>query len=227
MTDDARPSFGTGPLARAAALVYTLLVVEALLALAVAPGLVVLVLLDRGPSNVVLFAACALPVGPAVSAAVYALRRSRLDLTDLHPAAAFGRGYRLNAGPSLRIWAPVLAVLTLVATSLANRSAAGVPGWWLVMLVVLAAALMLAAANALVIASLFVFRTVDVARLAVYFLMRRPGVALGNAGLLLAAGAVTLLLSEAVALLFAAVFAAGLLAVGRPMIAEIEERFVA
>jgi hypothetical protein len=219
--------FGAGPLARAAAAAYTLLVVEVLLALTAAPGLAVLVLLDRDASNIVVFAACAVPIGPALSAAVYALHRRRLDLTDLHPAAAFWRGYRLNAGPVLRIWIPMLAALAVIAVNLAYRSAAGVPVWWSVLLGGVAAVLAVAAANALVIASLFVFRTVDVARLAVYFLVRRPGVALGNAGLALLAGAVTVLTSEAVAMLLASVLAGGLLAVGRPMITDVERNFVA
>src|SRR4051812_29804719 len=60
--------FGVGPLARAAAFVHTLLVVELLLLATTVPGLVPLVLLDRDASNVPLAAACALPLGPAVSA---------------------------------------------------------------------------------------------------------------------------------------------------------------
>src|SRR5205085_1596571 len=107
------------------------------------------------------------------------------------------------------------------------RAAAGVPGWWSAMLIGIAVVLAVAAANALVVTSLFVFRTVDVARLAVYFLVRRPGVALGNAGVVLLAGAVTVVASEAVAMLLAAVFAAGLLAAGRPMIADVKKNFVA
>ena len=51
-----------------------------------APGLVVLLLLDRDGSNVPLFAVCAVPLGPAVSAAVYALHRRHSDLADLRTA---------------------------------------------------------------------------------------------------------------------------------------------
>src|SRR5258705_8120945 len=46
-----------GPLARAAAVVYTLPVVELLLLLTTAPGLILLILLDRDASNVPLAAA--------------------------------------------------------------------------------------------------------------------------------------------------------------------------
>ncbi|MET7423527.1 hypothetical protein [Dactylosporangium sp. NPDC005555] len=219
--------FGTGPLSRVAARTYTLLVVEALFAAATAPGLALLVVLGRDAGDIPLAAVAALPVGPALSAALFALHRQPADLTDLHPAAAFLRGYRLNALGALRIWAPLLAVLTVVAVVLAHRSAAGVPAWWLALLVALAAAATLVAVTALVIVSLFVFRPGDVLRLAVHFLAGRPVTALGVAGLLLAAAAVTLLLSEAVLLLLAAGYAAALLTVTRPMIAGIRERFVA
>src|SRR5262245_8948728 len=94
--------FGAGPLSRFAALVYVLLTVEGLILLTTLPGVVALVLLDRDASNIPLVAACVLPLGPALTAAVYALDRRSGDITDLHPAAAFWRGYRMNAGEVLR-----------------------------------------------------------------------------------------------------------------------------
>jgi uncharacterized membrane protein YesL len=219
--------FGTGPVSRVAARTYTLLAVELLFVVTTVPGLVLLVLLDRDASNLPLAAVAALPLGPALSAALYALHRQPADLTDLRPAAAFWRGYRLNALAALRIWAPLAAVLGVVGVSLTHPAEAGVPTWWSALLVVLAAAATLVAVTALVIVSLFEFRPVDVLRLAAHFLAGRPAVALGTAGLLLAAGAVTLLTSEAVLLLFGSAFAAALLVVSRPVIAGITERFLA
>jgi hypothetical protein len=101
--------FGEGPLSRAVAWVYTLLIVEALFVLTTVAGLIPLMLLDRDASNGPLAAACALPLGPALSAALYAVARRRLDLTDLKPATAFWRGYRLNVGGVLRMWCPWLS----------------------------------------------------------------------------------------------------------------------
>ncbi len=229
MTDGAgaRRRFGTGPVSRVAARAYTLLAVEALLVVTTAPGLILLVLLDRDASNIPLAAVSALPLGPALSAALYTLHRQPADLTDLRPAATFWRGYRLNARAALRIWVPLLAVLGVIAVSLAHRAAAGVPAWWSALLVALAAAAVLVGVTALVIVSLFEFRTGDVLRLAAHFLAGRPAVLLGTAGLLLAAAGVTLLASEAVLLLLASVFAAALLTVSRPVIAGVKERFVA
>lgn len=219
--------FGQGPLSRAAALIYTLLVVELLFLVATVPGLVLLVLLDRDASNVPLAAACALPIGPALSAAVYALRHRRRELTDLTPAAAFWRGYRMNLPGVLKIWLPWSAWMTIVAVSLAYLPAGLVPRWWAPALVVVAGAAALWLANALVITSLYAFRARDVARLAGYFLLRTPGVTVGNAGLLILAAAVTALASEAVLTLLGALFAAALLRTSRPMHPEIEDRFIA
>ncbi|MFG1946954.1 hypothetical protein [Nonomuraea sp. NPDC048826] len=218
--------FGAGPLSRAAALIYTVLVVELLTVAACAPGLAGLVLLDRDASNLPLYALCALPAGPALSAALYTLHHRRLDLADLSPGAAFLRGYRANAFDVLKIWAPWLAGMTVVGVNLAHFHAAGVPGWWAALLVAVAVAGALWAAGALVIASLFRFRAVDVARLASYFLIRRPAATLGNASLLVVAGGLTLAASELAPLALAFAFAAGLLRNSRPMIAEIRERFV-
>ncbi|MGP3918050.1 DUF624 domain-containing protein [Nonomuraea sp. 10N515B] len=217
--------FGEGPLSRAAALIYTLLVVEGMFLLAAAPGLLALPLLGQDGSNVPLAALCALPLGPALSAALYAVRHRSRDLTDLHPAAAFWRGYKANVRGVLKIWVPWLAVLAIIGTNFANFAAAGVPGWWAVLLVLVAVAAMLWAANALVITSLFAFRAVDVARLAAYFLLRFPKATLGNVSLLVVAAGVTVIATELAAAVLASAFAAALLWNSRTMIAEVQEEF--
>jgi uncharacterized protein YjeT (DUF2065 family) len=217
-TDTGR-RFGTGPLARFAALVHTLLVVEVLVLLTGAAGIVPLVLLDRDASNIPLVAMCAIPAGPALSAALYALRRRSSDLTDLEPARAFLRGYRMNAAGVLKLWVPWLAWEAVLGLDLAS-------GRWTIPVTVVALAAALWQANALVIASLFAFRTRDTARLAAYFLVRTPEVTLGNAGLVALAAGVVLLWSEAVLALVAVVFVAALLRTTRPLRAGIEERFI-
>lgn len=222
-----RRDFGEGPLSRAVALVYGLLVVEILFLVTTLPGLVPLLLLDRDASNLPLGAACLIPVGPALSAAVYAVYRRRGDLTDLRPAAAFLRGYRLNVGGALRIWVPALAWLTVIAVGVGQGPAAGVSRGWNPVLIGIAAVLTLWTVNALVITSLFVFRTRDVARLAAYFLVRTPAATFGTVCLLVVAAGLTAVASEAALLLLASVFVLGLVRTSRPMVAVIREDFTA
>jgi uncharacterized membrane protein YesL len=223
----ARRQFGEGPLARVAALVYSLLVVELLLLVAVAPGLVAFLLLGTDTSNIPLAAVCALPFGPAFSAALYALYRRSADLADLRPAALFWRGYRVNFRGALQVWVPWLALVTVVAVNLANLSAAGVPRWWAILLVLVAVAATLWLANALVITSLFAFRATDVARLAAYFVVRNLVTTLANACLVVVAAGVTVLFSEAVLALLGSVFALVLLQGCRSMIRETQAEFTA
>lgn len=227
MSDAARASreFGEGPLSRVTALIYTLLVVEFLLLVTTAPGLVPLILLDPDASNIPLALACALPLGPALSAALYALRHRRPDITELKPAPAFWRGYRMNAAGVLWIWIPGLAWLAIVAVGLTNLSAADVPVWWGVLLAAVGVAAVLWLANALVITSLFAFRARDIARLAGYFLMRTGRVTLGNAGVLIIAAGVMVLSSELVLALLGSVLAMILLRTSRPMIAIVTKEF--
>jgi uncharacterized membrane protein YesL len=219
--------FGQGPLSRLAAWVYTLLIVELLLLATTVPVLVPLFLLGRDPSNLPLVALCLVPVGPALSAVLYALRHRSSDLTDLRPAAAFWRGYRANVVGVLKLWVPLLLWLTIVSVNLANFGAAGLPLWWAILMAVIAVVATLAGLNALVITSLFAFRARDVARLGLYFLVRTKAVALGNACLLLVAAAVTVLFSEVVLMLLGSVFALALLRNARPMILVTEKEFVA
>ena len=219
--------FGVGPLAQVAAAVYCLMTVELLLLVAIAPGLIPLFVLDHDASNAPLAVACLLPVGPALSAALFALRHHRGDLTDLHPAAEFWRGYRLNAGGVLRLWGPWLAGMAVITENLVHLKASGVPGWWGAVLVVIAVASLLWMANALVITSLFSFRAIDVARLAAYFLGRTRGVTLGSLSLLIVAVGIVDLASEAVLAVLGVVFAGALLRTAEPMIRQVKEEFTA
>ncbi|MEU8288927.1 DUF624 domain-containing protein [Micromonospora sp. NPDC048905] len=218
--------FGDGPLSRITSRVYILLVVELLFLLTTLPGLLPMLLLGRDPSNLPLAAVLLVPVGPALSAALYALRHQRSDLTDLRPAAVFWRGYRANLSGVLRVWVPTLLWLTVLAVNLAYRGAVGLPGWWTVPLVLLAVGVTLCAANALVITSLFDFRSRDVLRLAVHFLVRTPGVTVGNALLVAAAAAVTAVFSEAVLAMLGSVAVLALLRVSDPMVRLIQNEFL-
>ncbi|MGW1951363.1 hypothetical protein ACWCPI_01150 [Streptomyces sp. NPDC001920] len=219
--------FGAGALSRAAALIHTLVTVEALLLLAAAPGLVGLFLLGPDPAALPLAAVCLLPLGPALSAALYALHHRSNDLTDLHPARTYARGWRLNALAALKLWTPLLAWLTVIAFTLTHFSATGLPGWWAGALGAIGAGSLLWGAHALVLTSLFTFRARDTARLAAYFLARHLRATLGAASLLLLVAATTALLTEALPALLAAPLLLSLLHSSRPVLAETRKDFTA
>jgi hypothetical protein len=219
--------FGTGALSRASALIHTVLTVEALLLLTASPGLAGLLLIGADPANLPLAALCLLPLGPALSAALYALHHRSRDLTELHPARAFLRGWRLNAVPALKLWTPLLAWLTIVAFTLTHFSATGLPGWWAVLLAVIGAGSLLWGAHALVLTSLFAFRARDTARLAAYFLFRHGRATLAAASLLVLTAALTALLTEALPALLAAPLLLSLLHGSRTVITETQEEFTA
>ncbi|RMI91679.1 hypothetical protein BIU87_01375 [Streptomyces sp. ZS0098] len=220
-------AFGTGPLSRAAALIHTLVTVEALLLLTAAPGLAGLFLLAPEPANLPLAALCLLPLGPSAAAALYALHHRSGDLTELRPARAFLRGWRLGAGPALKLWAPLLAWLTVIAFTLTHFPATGLPGWWASLLAVTGVGGLLWGAHALVLTALFAFRARDTARLAAYFLVKQPRATLGALSLLILTAAGTALLTEALPALLAAPLLLSLLHAGRPVIEETREHFTA
>jgi hypothetical protein len=219
-----RREFGDGPLGRAANAIYWYLVVELLLVLTSLPGLVALALLDRSPGNVPFVVLCLLPLGPAASAGLFALR-DRATTDELTPASSFWRGYRLNWADVLRVWAPALVVLGLLGFSLANLGASGVPTWYAPVLVVIGAGLLLWTVNVLVIVSFFGFRARDSARLAAHYLAARPLVTLGNLSLLVLAGGVIVLTTEVLFGLFAVVWLAFVLRNAGPLLADVEEQF--
>lgn len=221
-----RREFGDGPLGRAANAIYWYLVVELLLVLTSLPGWVALVLLDRSAGNFPFVVLCLLPLGPAASAALFALR-DRAGAEALNPASSFWRGYRLNWADVLRVWTPALVALGVVGFSLANLGATGVPGWYAPVLFVIGAGLLLWTVNVLVIVSFFGFRARDSARLAAYYLAARPLVTLGTLSLLVLAGGVVVLTTEAVFGLLAAVWLGLVLRNARPLLSDVEERFTA
>ncbi|WP_435738535.1 glycosyltransferase [Cellulosimicrobium sp. PMB13] len=188
---------GQGPLGRATVLVYWYVVVTALLALAALPTVVLLLLLDRSASNAPLAALAAVPLGPALSAALHAVR-ARETADEVAPARAFWRGYRGNAVDVLRTWVPALVALAIVGVVLANADAAGVGPVHAGVLVVIAVLVTVWALHAVAITTFFAFRARDVARLAAYYVGRLPLVTLGVLSLLVAAGGVAWFATDAV-----------------------------
>lgn len=227
MTATVSHAFGQERMAKLAAAVYQTVVIELMLVLTAGPGLAVLVLLDHDAANLPLAAACAIPAGPALSAAVYALWHRDTDLTDLHPAREFLRGYRANAWSAMRVWLPWLAGMTVVTLSLTHLRLASIPRWWAWLLVLVAVAGTLWMLDALVITSLFAFRGVDVARLAAYFLFRTPRVTLAHVCLVVVVVGVTMFATEGGLLLLGSVLTLLVLIIARPMIDRVHQEFVA
>jgi hypothetical protein len=215
---------GHGPLGRLTGAVYWFLVVALLLLVAASPTVVLLLLLDRSGGNAPFLALAAVPLGPALSAALYAVR-DRARSESLTPARSFATGYRLNAVDVLRVWVPALAVLGVVGWTLANAGAAGITLAYAGVLVALAVVVLLWALHAVAIASFFSFRTRDVARLAAYYLLRRPLVTVGLLSLLIFAAGVTWVASDAGIAVLGSVWVWLWYRNDRPMLDDVRRRF--
>lgn len=231
MTNDGATTvreFGDGVLARGAAAVHRVLVIELGLLVAAAPGMLLLVLLVPDASNAPLAALALVPVGPAVSAAVFAWRASLAE-PGLEPMRHFVRGYRANVRDVLAWWVPTLVLLTVLVTNLAHldvavpspSARAAVQGLLLVML----AAAVPWVAHMLVLTALFTLRTRDAARLALLHLGRRS--ALAAVSLSVLACGVVVLTSDWVLALLGSLFTLLLLHGAREMVADVEENHTA
>lgn len=215
---------GPGVIARWSAIVYWYLMIEVLIVLTTAPALAAILFLERDPSNAWLIAALSVPVGPALSAAVFAWRVFRAD-RDLAPARHFWRGYRLNAADVLRWWVPTLLVLAVIGYTLGNLDVAAVPAGYGIALAVVALAVLLWAGHALALSSTLDLRTRDIARLAAHYLAARRRSTLGLVSLLVVAGGVLFLFSDWVLVLLAAPLTLLFLTTEEPVIADATERF--
>jgi uncharacterized membrane protein YesL len=215
-----------GPLSRAANAVYWALAIEVLWLLTAAPGLVPALFLEQHPSNIPLYALAALPLGPATAAAVFAWRVF-LRERDPSPVHQFGRGLRMAWLDALRSWALALVVLVVLGTNLAYRDAAGVGGPLVLLYVVLGAVTLLWGVRMLVLAATFTFRWRDAARLGLYTLVTRPLVTLGLLSVLVVAAGIAFVTFDAVTVLLASVLVLLVVRNDAPVIADVEERFVA
>ncbi|MDQ0826990.1 putative membrane protein YesL [Arthrobacter sp. B2I5] len=224
-----KAEYGAGPLFRAAGTVAGVMVGSALLVLANA---LLLVALPAVPLvGAWLPVVALLPAGPALVACMYAFNRLLAGQeTGVYPD--FLRGYRMNAGPAVKIWMPYLLVLAVVGVNLAGLpfllgSANPVEPALRLALLVLGLLVATAGLNALLLLSRFSFRTRDIYRLSLYSFSASKRVSLGNAGILFLAA--TLLLMTTTYLLpvlgGAVVFLVCLNS--RPLLRLVEEKFTA
>lgn len=178
---------GDGPFGRAVTAFAWGAGLTALLATANLPLVAAALLLRPDPSLAWLVAAAALPLGPALSAGLYAVRAHYLD-PDLPVARAFGRGYRVNWRDASAVWLPVCLLGAVVALVGAGGRDAGVPALATGLAPGAGVVVLVVALHALALRTFFRLRATDVARAAAYYLVARWRTSLGI--LLLAAGAV-------------------------------------
>lgn len=214
---------GRGPLSRGAAVVYRLLVLELLLVLTCSPAVVVWLLLDRDASNLPLAALALLPVGPALVAAVAAVRAWPRD-DDLSPARPFLRSYRRDLLVTLKWWLPVVLLLAVLSFNLVHLDAVTGGASLFPVLLVVMVLLAVWCGHMVVLTAAFHLRTRDAARIALAEMVPQWRFSLGVLGLLVVAGAV-LLASEIILVLLAWAFAGMLALMARPLVADVTERF--
>lgn len=220
----------SGTLGQVTAAVYRVLVLEILFLATASPGLILLITLSPDPSNAPLLALSLLPAGSAFSALIFAWRVSTGE-EHLAPATSFWRGYRLNALSTLRWWWLVLTVIAILGVNIAFLDAVIPPGLPLILagaaqgVVFLLVAV--AALHAMVINSLYNFRTRDVLRLALRLLRSSPRATIGAAAIVIAGAGVVGVGSEIALIAIASIAAALVLQNAHTLTADIEEKYIA
>ncbi|ASN19271.1 YesL family protein [Arthrobacter sp. YN] len=214
--------YGSGPLFKAAGVVYGVMVGGALLVLANA--LVVLMPLLAGIVGPVALLGFVL-MGPSVVASCYAFNRL-LTGEETGVFHDFVKSYRGNFGQALAVWLPYAALLAVIAANLSSLPGSNLEAVAArIGLVGLGLLVSTAALHAMLLLARFDFRTVDIYRLSIYSIGVRKRVALGNVGILFITGFV--LISTSVWLML---FVGGLMVYllclnSRPLLALVEEKF--
>lgn len=220
----------TPRLAQATAVVYWFVLVEICFLLAAAPTFAGFLLLDRSAGNIPLFALALMPLAPALTAAVatlHARASAPSSPGELSVWPRFWRSWARDVVDVLRWWVPVLVAGTVLSYNAAFAARAGMDAVFSIVALVLLAVLALFSLNAIVVVAVFSFRTRDVARLSVFYLGAKPAATLGSISMLIVAGGVVYVASDAALAALAAVFAAFLLVTHRGVVDDIRTRFVA
>ena len=227
-----KAEYGSGPLFRAAGVVYGVMVADVLLVLANILLVLAPVLASLAGGSALLAAVLVVafvPVGPSLVAAAYAFNRL-LAGEETGVFRDFVRGYRTNFRQALAVWVPYVAVLAAVVVNLLllpGTFDAGNPAPSAARVGLLGLGLLVATAGvtAMLLLSRFTFRTRDVYRLSLYCLGAQKRVSLGNAGILFIT-AFLLTATTAGLLIFVAGLAMFLVCLNsRPLLTLIEARF--
>jgi len=202
----ARPGdeVGDGPFGRALTAFAWSLGLTALLTAANLPLVLLALLLRPDPSLTWLAALAAIPLGPALSAGLSAVRARYVD-PDVGVARAFGRGYRLGWRDASVLSVPACllgAVVTLVATS---GRGAGVPAVLSGLAAGAGVLLLLLTLHALALRTFFRMPAPDALQLAAFFLVARWRASLGVLALVVGAAVVAAAASDLLLALLAGV----------------------
>lgn len=216
--------FTTGPLSRLAESVHRHAVLGLCLAIAGTPTLLASMFLGSATRGLAWIVIAQLPVAPALSAGLYAVRGWRRD-DDAGPAHLFWRGYRRNTVDVLRWWVPVLALLFVLATNALNPGAVSIGPSLQVVSLAAGAVILLWSGHALVTSSFFTFRTRDVVRIAIVEMFSQWRVTLVYLSLLIVAAGVMLAGTEVALLVLAWGMVSVLEHVSRPVRADVARRF--
>lgn len=217
---------GRGLLSRVAAVVYRMLVLEVQLVLATLPTVVVVMLLDRDPSNLPLFVLALLPLAPALVAGVSAVRAAT-GADDLSPGRHFLRAYRRDLGATLAWAVPCSLVLAMLAFNLIHLDDVDGGAAMRPAVLLLAALVIVWGGHMIVLTAGFRFRTRDAARIALAQIVPGWGYSLGVLSLVLVTAFVVLIASEVILLLVLWAIVGLLALMARPVFAQVTERFTA
>lgn len=216
------------PFYRAANRIQRFLVVSGWFGLLTSPFWLGLVVLAPHVSNALVFAAAALPVGPALVAALYAIERGSGPSEDRTPTQLVLAGLRQGWRQALLFWTPFVTILTAgLVTTLSDAAETGVgAAWQFAFGIVLLVAVPWLWIVLSVVAS-FSFRSRDIARLAMFYTLTKPLVSLGLVALTVGLGLLVAQTFDWVLAPLGSVIAWAVITLTRPVTDHLADHFVA
>ena len=147
--------------------------VQAGLLVTLLPTGVVFAAVEPTVATVALYGVAALPVGPALQAGMFALRRPEASIRQ-HPWSRYWEGWRLGWRQSLVVWAPVVVLVGVVQAASAVMDADAIARPLVIVGLILGGVAGVIAVGTLSVIATFSFRTRDVPRVALFAMGSKP-----------------------------------------------------
>ncbi|UFT98767.1 YesL family protein [Radiobacillus kanasensis] len=178
-------------------------------------------------SNIIVYCLTLIPTGPAIAALFYTLSKLIRE-KEISPTKDFFYGYKINFLDSLKVWVPMLVILSIIMMDIQYLSADPTTRNQVIsgILIVLFVLLGTLSIYVFSISSNFSFRVRDIYRLSMYYSFTRMKHTVGNIGIVLITLFLMFIVSDFLLLFIAGLVAYALALNNHAIMDDIKEHFI-
>ncbi|WEG11875.1 YesL family protein [Pullulanibacillus sp. KACC 23026] len=178
-------------------------------------------------SNMIFYFLALIPTGPALSALIYSIRKLMKE-KEIAPIKLYFYGYKRNLKDASKLWIPFLVISFVLVADLQyfNRHSSVMNSVLEIVFVMALFFLAVAVFYGLLISSQFVFRTKDLLKLSILYLLTKVKCTLGNIALIIILLFLSMITSNLVVILFSSLICYAFLLNSQVILKDVEENYI-